>query len=128
MNTATSPHRQLRKRNGPVTGMRSSAAAHDGGLAIGETAIIRNAAANTAIAIYSTGYTSATETPEARSFSPMRVPTSQGVAVAHTELNELPIMLSWLPRRPPPPSELSIGLTTALIMQMKRPVMNAPAR
>ena len=48
--------------------------------------------------------------------------------VAEIELSEPPNWISWLPRLPPPPSVLSIGLTTVLSMHIENPETKAPAR
>ena len=59
---------------------------------------------------------------------PMSMPTKSGVSVPARELHEPPAWMSWLPRLPPPPRRLSIGLTTVLSIQTQKPLMKAPKR
>ena len=125
MKMPMTPRRQWRNLSGANTGM-SSVVEPCSGFAIGMNESIMNAAANTDIAMYITRLTSATFV-EAVTW-PMSAPTSIGVAVPHSELNVVPIMLSWLPRLPPPPKRLSIGFTTMLSMHTAKPQTNAPKR
>ena len=85
-----------------------------------------NASANTAIAMNITRFTSAICVDFVT--SPIRAPTSIGVSVPVREFSVPPMRFNWLPRLPPPPRRLSIGLTTVLSMQTENPEMNAPSR
>ena len=88
--------------------------------------ITRNANTNTPMAIKRSGATLPivvlSET------SPTSIPTKSGVRVPASELREPPACTIWLPLLPPPPSMLSIGLTTVLSIHTQNPQMNAPRR
>ena len=96
------------------------------GSSIGMKFRMMKARANTVMAIYITRFTSAICVLAVT--VPMSAPTSMGVSVPESEFSVPPIILSWLPRLPPPPSRLSMGLTTVLRIQTEKPEMNAPSR
>ena len=88
--------------------------------------MMMNARANTAMAMNSSGVTSAMEVCAVT--VPMRAPTSSGVRVPVREFRVPPIWMYWLPLLPPPPRMLSIGFTTVFSMQTQKPQTNAPSR
>ena len=82
--------------------------------------------ANTAMAMKSSGATS--DIAVLSVTVPISTPTRSGVSVPARELQVPPIWMNWLPLLPPPPSRLSIGLTTVLSMQTQNPQTKAPSR
>ncbi len=88
--------------------------------------IITNAAINMAIAIQSNIATS--PICVLGDSTPISAPTKKGVSVAESELSAPPVWISWLPLLPPPPSRLSIGLTTVLSIHTQKPHINAPSK
>ncbi len=95
------------------------------GSGIFETSTITNAIAKSAIAMSIAGATF--ETVAWSIAPPSSMPRIIGASVAPIELIEQPICTSWLPLLPPPPSVLSIGLTTRFRRHIEKPATNAPA-
>ncbi len=96
------------------------------GSGIATQEMTRNATANTPMATNSSGVTAWMVV--SRVSWPMRAPTKNGVRVPDSELSAPPVWMSWLPLLPPPPSRLSIGLTTVLSIHTQKPHTNAPSR
>ncbi len=86
--------------------------------------MITNANAKIAIAMIITGDTAFTVA--FANEPPTSQPTKIGVMVPPIELQEAPNWMSWLPRFPPPPRVLSIGLTTVSSIHKENPATNAP--
>ena len=94
------------------------------GSGIRENQITRKARAKMAMAMIITG--AAFETVASWMLPPTSQPTKIGAMVPPMELQEPPHWMSWLPRLPPPPSVLSIGLTTMFSRHIEKPAMKAP--
>ena len=84
------------------------------------------AQAKTVMAMYITRLTSAIWVDAVT--VPINAPTSIGVMVPEREFSVPPIIFSWLPRLPPPPSKFSMGFTTVFRIHTEKPDMKAPSR